>query len=156
MKTLGTIEGCPIILCEDGSVDYIAMAAIDDDGSDNRRHDPCWQRQTSLSHNGHAIDAEAVPYVVVPPLILYSVPGIVLGCMATVTHTLTGQSTAAVVADIGPHLKIGEVSCECARRIGLSGDPNHGGEDRHVIHYVIHPGVPAVIDGITYKLQPAR
>jgi len=155
MKTLSTIEGCLINLREDGSIDYLAKAAIDSDGSDNRHHDPCWQRQTSLTFHGRPIDAEAVPYVVVPPQILYSVPGIVLGCMATVTHILTGQSTAAVVADIGPRLKLGEVSCECARRIGLSGDPNHGGEDRNVIHYVIHPGIPAVIDGITYKLQPA-
>jgi len=67
MKILGTIAGVNISILEDGSLLYIAGATIDCDGSDNRHNDPCWQAETSLRHGGKSIDAESVPYVVVPP-----------------------------------------------------------------------------------------
>lgn len=153
MQNLGAIEGCDILLRPDGAIEYIAKAAIDCDGSDNRHHDPCWQADTSLHHHGQPIDAESVPYVVVPPLVIKSVRGIVLGCAARATHILTGKTTKAVVADVGPRRKLGEMSCECARRLGLDGNPNHGGTDRHVIRYEIFPGTPAVVDGVTYSLK---
>ena len=130
-------------------------AAIDSDGSDNRHGDPCWQRDTTLRRNGRSIDAESVPYVVVPPLIVRGTRGVVMGCKAIVRNTETGQTCEAVVADGGPRLKIGEISCECARRIGLSGNPNHGGTSRHIVHYQIFPGVFAIVDGVEYRLQPA-
>lgn len=154
MKKLTSIEGCEV--WTDGEkVVWIAKAAIDCDGSDNRHHDPCWQADTTLRHMGNPIDAEAVPYIVVPPAVRNGVAGVVMGCRAVVVHTLTGATCEAVVADIGPRRKIGELSCECARRIGLDGNPNHGGTDKPVVRYTIWPDVPAVVDGITYPLQPA-
>jgi len=93
MKTLGTIEGSTITAAEDGHrVIYVAKAAIDSDGSDNRHHDPCWQADTSLHHENKPIDAESVPYVVVPPLILKGVIPIVLGCKAIITNLLNAQN----------------------------------------------------------------
>lgn len=139
----------------DGVVQYTAKAAIDCDGSDNRHNDKYWQADTSLHYNGKPIDAELVPYVVVPPLIIKGVKEIVLGSQATVTNTKTNQSTRAVVADVGPKRKIGEISCECARRIGLSGNPNYGGTEDKVIRYEIAVGVPAIINGIKYSLKPS-
>lgn len=152
---LGFIENRAITVNEDGSVSWVAKAAIDCDGSDNRHHDPYWQPDTTLHHDGKAIDAEAVPYIVVPPLIRNGVPGVVMGCAARVTHTHTRKSCLAVVADVGPHAKLGELSCEAARRIGLDGNPNHGGTDDPVVLYEIWPGQAAVVDGVTYHLQPA-
>ena len=152
---LGTLEGCKI-LAHDAVIEYTAKAAIDSDGSDNRHHDGCWQPDTSLHYKGKAIDAESVPYIVVPPLIIQGVVPVVLGCNAIVENTLNGKKCVAVVADIGPSAKLGEMSCECARRLGLSGNPNTGGTDDHVIHYTLYPGVPATVDGITYVLQPRR
>lgn len=152
--TIGTIDQCTITERVDGTVDWIAKAAIDCDGSDNRHNDPCWQADTSLHHDGKPIDAEAVPGIVVPPLVIQSVKGIVLGCQAWVRNLRTGQETAAVVFDIGPRRKIGEMSCECARRIGLDGNPNHGGTDERIVEYRIQPGKAAVVDGVTYDLQP--
>lgn len=153
-KALGTIEGCPIVQrAADKAVEYTAKAAIDCDGSDNRHHDPCWQADTSLHHEGKPIDAESVPYIVVPPLIINGVKEIVLGSQARVTHTKTGKWTFAVVADVGPRRKLGELSCECARRIGLNGNPNHGGTDDKVVRYEIFVGTPASVDGVVYSLK---
>ena len=154
MKTLGILEGVEIIERNDGSVSWVANAAIDCDGSDNRHHDPCWQPDTTLHHRGRPIDAEAVPYIVVPPIVRNGVKGTVMGCAARITHMITHQTTLAVVADVGPRKKIGELSCEAARRIGLDGNPNHGGTDRNIIRYEIFPGTPAVVDGVKYQLQP--
>jgi len=151
-KLIGTIEGQDIRY-KDGVVSYTAKAAIDCDGSDNRHHDPCWQADTSLHHDGKPIDAESVPYIVVPPLILNGVAEIVLGSQARVTHTGTGKWTFAVVAAIGPRRKLGELSCECARRIGLDGNPNRGGTDDKVIRYEVFVGTPADVDGVVYSLK---
>lgn len=156
MKTLGTIQGSVIQVRADGVIDYVAKAAIDSDGSDNRHHDPCWQPETSLKLNGKSIDAESVAYVVVPPLILLGVPGIILGCACRVTNTETGKTTLAVVADQGPARKLGELSCQCAREIGLDGNPNHGGTDAKIIRYEIHPDEPALVNGVRYELQAHR
>ncbi len=156
IKTLGTIQECSIVELEDGSVTWTGHAYIDDDGSDNRHHDPCWQPQTSLHPDGGALDAESVPYIVVPPLILLGVAGVVLGCQAHCRNTINGSECDAVVGDVGPHERIGEMSCECARRLGLSGDPNTGGTEQKSIEYVIFPGQPAICDGVQYSLQPFR
>lgn len=155
MKRIATIEGCDV-MADDTQAVWTAKAAIDSDGSDNRHGDPCWQPQTTLSHNGKPIDAEAVPYIVVPPAIVRGVRGVVMGCRAVVTNLANGKSCEAVVADIGPKLKLGELSCECARRIGLDGNPNHGGTSRKIVQYRIFPGVPAEVDGVKYHLQPSK
>jgi hypothetical protein len=78
-----------------------------------------------------------------------------MGCDAQVTNTLNGRQTYAVVGDIGPRKKLGEISCACASAIGLNPSPVIGGIDEHVIVYVIWPGKAAVVDGKTYHLQPA-
>jgi len=104
------------------------------------------------------VDSATVPYIVVPPIIISGVAGVVLGCRATVTNTSNGKSVEAVVADVGPKDKIGEISVACAKAIGVSDDSathpaNSGGVDAHIIHYQLFPGVAAVVDGVTYPLQ---
>lgn len=154
MKTLLTIAGHPVTLTPHNTLTYLSNACIDCDGSDNRHNDPCWQYQTTLQSLGKPIDAESVPYIVVPPALILSIPGIILGCLAIITNTKTKQTTACVVADVGPRRKLGELSCEAARRIGLSGNPNSGGTSDFIIQYEIYPDVPASIDQTTYRLQP--
>lgn len=152
-KLLGTIEGCEITENDDGSISWTAKMAIDNDGSDNRQGDKYWQAETSLKKNGKSIDSEAVPGIVVPPLIINSVPGIILGCQSRVRFN--GLESDAVVFDIGPRKKIGEGSPELARRLGINPSAINGGIDDHVVHYTIFPNVPAVVDDITYPLQPS-
>lgn len=101
------------------------------------------------------VDSETVPYVVVSPLIRRSAKGVVLGCKAVITNTVTGQSVEAVVADIGPRQKIGELSIAAAKAVGVDGNPRRGGTEKKIIRYEIFPGTPAVVNGVKYNLIAA-
>lgn len=152
-KLLANIEGEDIMLHDDGHITFKAKAAVDTDGSGPLHGDPDAQADTSLHLNGHALNADEDIYIVVPPAIRDGVTAIVLGCQASVLNAKTGMTTTAVVGDIGPHRKIGEISVACARALGINASPTRGGEDSHVIHYSIFPGMAAVVNGKQYHLQ---
>lgn len=101
------------------------------------------------------VDSETVPFVVVSPVIRRAAKGVVLGCKAIITNTKTGQSVHAVVADIGPKPKIGELSMAAAIALGINPSPRDGGTEEKIIRYEIFPGTPAVVNGVTYNLIPA-
>lgn len=153
MKTIAIIENEPIILHDDGRITYRAKAAVDTDGSGPLHGDPDAQADTSLHLNGKALNADEDIYIVAPPAIINGIPGIILGCQAMVTNTRNGFTTPAVVGDVGPNRKIGEVSVACARALGINPSPTKGGEDEHVIEYTIYPGQAAVVNGKSYHLQ---
>ena len=152
MRVLATIEGEVITEHDDSSVHWRAKAAIDSDGIGPHHGDRTAQNETTYKPD---LNADVDRYIVVPPAIRNGVRGVVMGCMAHVTNTKNGQHTSAVVGDIGPRKKLGEISCACASAIGLNPSPVSGGVDEHVVEYIIFPGVPAVANGKTYKLQPA-
>jgi len=156
MRTIAIIENEKITELDDGTVTYHAKAAIDIDGSGPHRGDPDAQADTSLHWQGRPLNADEDRYIVTPPAIINGVKGIVLGCQATVTNTKTGLSTEAVVGDIGPHKKLGEISVACAIALGINPSPTRGGIDEHVIFYALKPGVPAVVNGKHYTLKPSR
>lgn len=87
------------------------------------------------------VDAETVPYIVVPPLIIQHTMGIVRGCKARVTFN--SKSADCVVADRGPSNKIGELSIAAARAIGLPSSPRNGGTERQEVLYELWPGIAA-------------
>ena len=151
MRVITTIEGEIIREMDDMSVKYRAKAAIDSDGVGPHHGDHTAQDQTTYKPD---LNADVDKYIVVPPAIRDGVKGVVMGCLANVTNTRNGKHTAAVVGDIGPHKKLGEISCACASALGLDPSPVHGGVDEHIIEYVLFPGIPAVVDGKQYKLQP--
>lgn len=137
-------------------VEFTADADVDCDGSGGNPHaDPDFQPDTRLHYNGKPLRAEKVPYVVVPPQVLTKTAGIVLGCLCELTLLDTGITIATVVGDQGPTRKIGEISPASCERLGLNPNPNNGGIDYFGLRYRIRVGVPAVIDGVTYDLQPA-
>jgi hypothetical protein len=152
-KIIDTIEGEPITLGDDGKVRYKAKAAIDGDGVGSPHGDPDYQNRTTLQHNGRSLNADVDQYIAIPPAIIAGVAPIVLGSQAQVTNTRNGKTCAAVVGDIGPHRKVGEISIACAAALGIDPSPTRGGEELHVVEYVIAPGVPAVVNGVTYQLQ---
>ena len=78
-------------------------------------------------------------------------PDSVLGCQARVSFQ--GKTTEAVVGDIGPRHKLGELSVACAKALDIPHSPINGGVDEGV-HYEIIPGQPAVVNGLTYVLTP--
>jgi hypothetical protein len=95
------------------------------------------------------VDAETVPYIVVPPLIRDRTVGVVRGCKARVTR---GDNTVdCVVADLGPRKKIGELSIAAARALGLNPSPRNGGTDEPELFYELWPGVVAP----GFVLQPS-
>lgn len=98
------------------------------------------------------VDSESVAYIVVSPLIRNSARGVVLGCKARVTFN--GHSVEAVVADIGPRKKIGELSIAAAQAVNIPHSARSGGEERQIVEYEFWPGVPAEVNGVTYELIP--
>jgi hypothetical protein len=95
------------------------------------------------------VDAETVPYIVVPPIIVQETAGVVRGCRARITYK--GNTVDCVVADRGPSNKIGELSIAAARSVGIPSSPRSGGTSLPEVHYELWPGVPAP----GYVLQPA-
>ena len=102
------------------------------------------------------VDAASVPYIVLPGPWRAQAVGVVLGCMATVEDTKTGRILdAAGVLDFGPRAKLGEASIACANFFGIPSSPKSGGTSEKRFIYTFFPGIPAVINGVTYQLQPA-
>ena len=103
------------------------------------------------------VDSATVPFIAVPPVIIFGVAGIVLGCRCVVTNSRTGQSVEAVVADVGPPKHLGEISVACAKAIGVPIGTTHpassGGAPSPTIHYQLFPGTAAVVNGVTYPFQ---
>lgn len=151
-KVLATIENCPILLRDDGSVVFVAKAAIDGDGTGSSHGDPDFQPRTSLKPD---LNSDEDCYIVVPPATIHDVGPIVLGCQALVKNRLNNRTTFAVVGDVGPHHKIGEISIATAKAIGVAPSPITGGESTHVIEYTLWPGKPAEVNGKVYHLQPS-
>lgn len=110
-----------------------------------------WYRYPGTAADDPAayVDAQTVPYVVVPPLIVKKTAGVVRGCKARVTWR--GRSVDCVVADRGPARKIGELSIAAADAVGMPSSPRHGGRETPDVFYEIWPGVAAP----GFALQPA-
>jgi hypothetical protein len=155
--TIETIEGVPVCTSDDKSfIGFLANGMIDDDGAGPSLNDPCFQPTTTLRHSdGSYIDSTKEPGIVVAPQLIRDVPGTVLGCLGWAVNTKTRLWTPVVVYDIGPTTKIGEMSVFTAQRIGVPPSPTTGGVSDHTIQFMIWPGVQAVINGITYPLQPS-
>jgi hypothetical protein len=95
------------------------------------------------------VDAETVPYIVVPAMVIQRTAGVVRGCKARVTRG--ERAVDCVVADKGPRNKIGELSIAAARALGLRSSPRDGGTERPELLYELWPGVAAP----GFVLQPA-
>jgi hypothetical protein len=152
-RVIAVIENCPILLQPDGSVLFVAKAAIDGDGTGSAHGDPDFQPRTSLKPY---LNSDTENYIVVPPAIPEAVGPIVLGCQARVKNRINNLVAFAVVGDIGPKTKIGEISIALADALGIASSPTKGGETTHVIEYTLWPGLPSTANGKTYTLQPFR
>lgn len=110
-----------------------------------------WYRDKtkSVSDPTAYVDAQTVPYVVVPPLIVQKTAGAVRGCRARVTWQ--GRSVDCVVADLGPTNRIGELSIAAARALSMNSSPRNGGVTAAEVFYELWPGFAAP----GFELQPA-
>jgi Fungal chitosanase of glycosyl hydrolase group 75 len=137
---------------------FISNLDICNDGSGPSHDDPSYQSQTAYAGGSKTgtkyLNADVDQYIVVPPQIRSGVPPVVMGCQARITNLMTGQWFPAVVGDIGPQTKTGEAAYCVAKKTNPKVGYNTG--DSSIIYlYELWPGIPAVVDGFTYKLQPA-
>lgn len=150
MRTILVVENESISW--DGQViRFRAKGRIDDDGTGPSHGDRYHQSDTSLHHFGRALNADEDHYIVLPPQVIHSVVPVVLGCQAYVTYR--GKREAAVVGDVGPHSRLGEISVALAQSLSIDPNPNSGGVDSDDLFYEVYPGVPAVVGNKTYSLQ---
>lgn len=153
------IDGVKFWSSPDG--DYIKFTSdldICNDGSGPDYDDPHHQSQTAYysggKDGGKYLNADKDKYIVIPPQIRSMVPPVVMGSQGWLTDKKTGTNHAAVTGEIGPDYTSGEAAYCLAKRINPKIGHNSGDKTRHYI-YELWPGIPAKVDGFTYKLQPA-
>jgi hypothetical protein len=133
-----------------------SIVILDADNEPKVFHGGIIASMTWYLYPGHAatepaayVDAETVPYIVVPPVIVQRTTGVVRGCKARVSYR--GKSVDCVVADRGPANRIGELSIAAARMVGLPSSPRHGGTAKPEVLYELWPDVAAP----GFVLQPS-
>ena len=156
MRSELTIEGIKISVQDDRVIYHTPWFRVDGDGDPTDHfHDPCWQRDTSLhGPDGKPVNALAMPYVVVNPYIAASLPAVFLGGLALVSWR--GKTVTAVMADIGPHNKIGEGSEALAAALGMPPSSVNGGlsnDPTHLVEWLLFPGKPADVKGVQFALH---
>ncbi|HEU4716246.1 MAG TPA: T9SS type A sorting domain-containing protein, partial [Bacteroidia bacterium] len=100
---------------------------------------------TSLVNSNYAIpnplryvNSETVPFIAIPTNVLAS-GNIIVGDVAYVYNTTTGQSCFAIYADAGNTTSIGEASIMTASLVGVDPDVRTGGTSQGIIDYVVFP-----------------
>lgn len=135
-------------------VAFISDLDICNDGSGPPHGDPSYQSQTAYYNGGKYLNADKDKYIVIPPQVRKMVPPVVMGCQARMTNLLTGKWSAAVTGEIGPDDKTGEAAYCLAKDLNHKIGHNSG-DSRLVYLYELWPGIPALVDGKLYKLEPA-
>ncbi|MGW0911600.1 glycoside hydrolase family 75 protein [Streptomyces sp. NPDC002784] len=102
----------------------------------NGRTDPWFSDATAFTQSdGRYLDAERLPYVVVPTpsrIWDYRDHGIRGGSVVALVHR--DRVRYAVVGDVGPRDIIGEASYAAAEALGIPADPHGGGTDSEVTY----------------------
>ncbi|CAL9347576.1 hypothetical protein SUDANB58_00397 [Streptomyces sp. enrichment culture] len=137
----GTPADIPVCGTRD-AVFWKADMDIDCDGRPgprcNRRTDPSYVAATAYTRSdGRPLDAERLPYVVVPAagrIWNHRAHGVHGGSVAAVVHG--DRVRYAVVGDTGPRDIIGEASYAAAEALGIDPDPRTGGTSSDVTYIV--------------------
>lgn len=75
-----------------------------------------------------------------------------IGSKAVITYQ--GKSVDAVVADVSAPPGLGEISIAAAKALEIPSSPRTSGVSGGV-QYEFWAGTPAVVNGVTYVLEPA-
>jgi len=135
-------------------VRFISDLDVCNDGSGPDYDDPHHQSQTAYYNGGKFLNADVDKYIVIPPQVRSLVPPVVMGSQGRLTNLETGQWWAAVTGEIGPDDKTGEAAY-CLANLANPAITHNSGDSSRIYLYELWPGVPAVVDGKTYKLEPA-
>ncbi len=98
------------------------------------------------------VDAEAIPYMVLPGSIRQACKGVVLGCRARITRTTDGLFVDGVYAD-SSGANIGECSVFAAKVFGEQWSASNG-DERRIYSYEFYPDQPALVNGEQFRLIP--
>lgn len=161
MKAEKLLTIAPVtIYYEDGGayVWFVSDLDICNDGCGPAHGDDYHQAQTAYYsggiEGGKYLNADVDRYIVIPPQVRAQLPGILMGCLGRLTNKNTGKSFPGVIGEIGPDDKTGEAAYCLAKKANPAISYNCGDEAR-IYLYEMWPGIPAVVDNFTYKLQPA-
>lgn len=139
---------------------FKAPAAICADGAPKAVAGDTYQPTTSFQFtDGSQIDADSVPYVVLPrtksasgkwasPDRVKGNPfhdaGVQRGDYVKVTNPANGKSVYAIYGENGPSGEVGEISMAAARALGIKDSPINGGfttmTDSQYLSYEFYPG----------------
>ncbi|MFK0170770.1 glycoside hydrolase family 75 protein [Streptomyces sp. NPDC090306] len=146
-----------------GAVYWTADLDVDCDGRPGRRcnehSDPAYTSGTAYPQSdGRDLDAEHLPYVVVPgpgERWDHRDNGVRGGSVAALVHR--DRVRYAVVGDTGPEDLIGEASYAAARSLGIRADPRGGGADAGVTYIVFENSrVPRIEDRAAAEAEGER
>lgn len=155
MEPLVVVEKVLIASAFDGHyVAFIADLDICNDGSGSSHGDPSYQSETAYYNNGKFLNADKDKYIVIPPQVRKLVGPAVMGCQARMTNLSNGLWSPAVCGEIGPDDKTGEAAYCLAKELN-SRITHNIGDGRRIYLYELWPGIPAVVEGEVYKLEPA-
>lgn len=123
-----------------GAVVWTSDLDVDCDGvmttKCNLSTDAAYQNQTAATDSmGAALDAAALPYVVVPGKSTrwdYRLAGLAMGSVFAVVYR--DQVQYGVAGDVGPVSIIGEASYRMAELLGIDPDPSTGGTNEPVLY----------------------
>lgn len=104
------------------------------------------------------LDSETIPVITIPPWIVQRTgkDDIIMGCSVICINKNNSKQSLAMVGDIGPKTKVGEISIDLARRLNINSSPRYGGEDRPVIDYFIFPSRHVMVDSVILPLITSK
>ncbi len=111
-----------------------------------------WREDFEMYDRQRWVDAEIVPYIVLPGSIRKMARGVCLGCRARITRTTDGKFIDGVYADTSGGT-IGEVSVNAAKVFGSQWNANNG-DSREIYQYQFWPDEPALVNGEQFRLIP--
>lgn len=76
-----------------------------------------------------------------------------MGCRAVLTNTEKNIKIEGVVGDGGNSNEMGEISRAAAEQLSIPGNARDVETSAPLLQMEIYPGVPAVVNGVTYPLQ---
>jgi N-acetylmuramoyl-L-alanine amidase len=151
----------PVTIYQKNNGKYVCFESdldICNDGSGPSHGDPSYQSETAYYSGGKGggefLNADVDKYIVIPPQVRSKVPPVVMGCKARLTNLITGVVEDGVTGEIGPDDMTGEAAYCLAKIINPAITHNSGDKKGNYL-YELWPGIPATVDGFTYKLQPA-
>ena len=149
---LTVADGVEILVSDDQSyMTFISDLDVCTDGTGSSHGDPYYQPQTAYSPS---LNADKDYYIVLHPKMRTGVRPVVMGCMGRVTNLRTFAWHWGVWGEVGPSDKTGEAAIVMAQHLNPKVSANVG-DSKRIYLYECFPGIPAVVEGKTYKLLPA-